>query len=160
FEPGFHSGLGVDAYVQVTSPIRRYTDMLMQRQLSHWLRTGKPLYSEDVNFLMRAKDAERRFVELRQAAEQIEQYWKMVYIQQNMDAEFTVVLPKSGIPYIYELVLPISHPLPPWMTERSAAKAKVKSVDPDTMSIELDIIEGCPLPWKVEDEQESNGAGG
>jgi len=159
FEPGFHSGLGLDAYVQVTSPIRRYTDLLMQRQLSHWLATNEPLYTEDVDFLMRAKDAERRFVELRQAADQIEQYWKMVYIQQNMDATFTVVLPRSGIPYIYELVLQIAHPLPPWMAVRSAAKARVKSVDPDAMKVELDIIERCPLPWEGEGQEprESDG---
>ncbi len=32
-EAGPHSGLGIDAYVQVTSPLRRYNDCLVHRQL-------------------------------------------------------------------------------------------------------------------------------
>lgn len=152
FEPTFHSGLGLDAYVQVTSPIRRYTDMLMQRQIASWFATKKPLYVEDVNFLMRAKDAEKKFFELRQATEQIEHYWKFVYLQQNASSLFTIVVPKSRIAYLYEILLPVSQPLPPWMTVRTAAKARVKSVDPDAMRVEFDILEQCPLPWEIEEE--------
>ena len=152
FEPTFHSGLGLDAYVQATSPIRRYTDMLMQRQISSWFKTKKPLYLEDVNFLMRAKDAERRFVELKLATEQIEHYWKLVYLQQNINSMFTVVMPRSRIAYVYELVLPVSQPLPPWMAPRTAAKVKIKDVDPDIMKVEFDILEKCSLPWEVEEE--------
>lgn len=45
FEPGFHSGLGLNHYVQATSPIRRYRDLLLQRQIKHHLATGEKLYS-------------------------------------------------------------------------------------------------------------------
>lgn len=160
FEPTFHSGLGLDAYVQVTSPIRRYTDMLMQRQIASWFTTKKPLYEEDVNFLMRAKDAERKFAELKLATEQIEHYWKLVYLQQNADLLYTIVLPKSRIAYVYELLLPVYQPLPPWMTVRTAAKARVKSVDPDTMRVEFDILEQCSLPWEAEEELRQDEANG
>jgi exoribonuclease-2 len=40
-----HSTLGVEAYTQVTSPIRRYGDLLMHRQLRRHLR-GEPLMEE------------------------------------------------------------------------------------------------------------------
>ena len=43
-EPGAHGGLGVDAYTQATSPLRRYPDLLVQRQISHHLKTGETLY--------------------------------------------------------------------------------------------------------------------
>ena len=44
-----HGGLGVQAYIQATSPLRRYPDMVMQRQITHYLSTGEPLYSvEDI----------------------------------------------------------------------------------------------------------------
>ena len=46
-KPGRHGGLGVDAYTQVTSPLRRYPDLLVQRQISHHLRTDEPLYDEE-----------------------------------------------------------------------------------------------------------------
>ena len=40
-----HYGLGLRAYAQVTSPIRRVLDLVNQRQLSVFLTTGKPHYS-------------------------------------------------------------------------------------------------------------------
>ncbi|MXZ47943.1 MAG: RNB domain-containing ribonuclease [Candidatus Dadabacteria bacterium] len=44
--PEVHKSLGVSRYVQMTSPIRRYTDLLMQRQLISWLKEQKICYSE------------------------------------------------------------------------------------------------------------------
>jgi exoribonuclease-2 len=44
-EPGLHSGLGLDAYLQGTSPIRRYVDLCNQRQILSCLQVGTPHYS-------------------------------------------------------------------------------------------------------------------
>lgn len=44
--PEAHKSLGVPCYVQMTSPIRRYTDLLMQRQLISWLEGQRICYSE------------------------------------------------------------------------------------------------------------------
>jgi exoribonuclease-2 len=41
--PGPHASLGVDAYVQFTSPIRRHTDLLAQYQLKAHLRGERKL---------------------------------------------------------------------------------------------------------------------
>ena len=38
FQPGFHSGLGLNAYAQVSSPIRRYLDLILLRQIIATLR--------------------------------------------------------------------------------------------------------------------------
>ena len=46
-KPGRHGGLGVDAYTQATSPLRRYPDLLVQRQISHHLRDSGTLYDEE-----------------------------------------------------------------------------------------------------------------
>ncbi|MDE0159107.1 MAG: ribonuclease catalytic domain-containing protein [Candidatus Dadabacteria bacterium] len=46
FAPEVHKSLGVSCYVQMTSPIRRYTDLLMQRQLISWLEEQRICYSE------------------------------------------------------------------------------------------------------------------
>nr|NIP29933.1 RNB domain-containing ribonuclease [Candidatus Dadabacteria bacterium]NIQ14097.1 RNB domain-containing ribonuclease [Candidatus Dadabacteria bacterium] len=42
-----HKSLGIDCYVQVTSPIRRYMDVILQRQLIGYLTNGEICYSED-----------------------------------------------------------------------------------------------------------------
>ena len=45
--PASHGGLGVRAYTQATSPLRRYPDMIVQRQISNHLRRGETLYDTD-----------------------------------------------------------------------------------------------------------------
>jgi exoribonuclease-2 len=45
--PKRHHGLGLDAYVQVTSPLRRYLDLISQRQLSAAARGVAPPLDED-----------------------------------------------------------------------------------------------------------------
>ena len=46
-EPIRHSGLGLDAYVQFTSPIRRYLDLALHRQIKTHLRQGQPVYTRE-----------------------------------------------------------------------------------------------------------------
>ena len=43
-KPAPHGGLGVRAYTQATSPLRRYPDMIVQRQISNHLRRNETLY--------------------------------------------------------------------------------------------------------------------
>ncbi len=44
-EAGPHSGLGLDAYIHATSPIRRYLDLVAQRQMKSFLMGESPVYS-------------------------------------------------------------------------------------------------------------------
>jgi exoribonuclease-2 len=45
-DPGPHSGLGVDVYIHATSPIRRYLDLVNQRQIHHYLLRNGAVYDE------------------------------------------------------------------------------------------------------------------
>jgi exoribonuclease-2 len=45
--PGTHGGLGVTAYCQATSPLRRYLDLITQRQMAGFLSGQTLPYSED-----------------------------------------------------------------------------------------------------------------
>ena len=45
--PGPHSGLGLAAYTQVTSPIRRYQDLVMHRQIRAALSGAPPPYDAE-----------------------------------------------------------------------------------------------------------------
>jgi exoribonuclease-2 len=43
--PGPHAGLGLSLYTRATSPLRRYSDLLVHQQLRAWIM-GRALLSE------------------------------------------------------------------------------------------------------------------
>ncbi len=75
-----HAGLGVHAYVQATSPLRRYPDLMMQRQISHYLSARQPFYpAEDIALV--AQRAEVQLRELSRLEEGRRRYWFMKYLK-------------------------------------------------------------------------------
>jgi len=46
-EPSFHHGIGVDLYTQMSSPIRRYSDLLIHRQIKSYIKTASPFYKKE-----------------------------------------------------------------------------------------------------------------
>lgn len=79
-----HSGLACDAYVQITSPIRRFGDLLLQQQLVHFLETGTPHYSTEalMAWILPLETAQKRY---RKLEKDLINYWKLKYLQQQMD---------------------------------------------------------------------------
>ena len=77
--PTPHVGLGVDAYIQATSPLRRYPDLMMQRQISHFLASGEPVYSAD-DISSVAKRAEIQMRDLSRIEEARRRYWFLKYL--------------------------------------------------------------------------------
>ncbi|MBW1864642.1 MAG: RNB domain-containing ribonuclease [Deltaproteobacteria bacterium] len=51
-EAGHHAGLGLEAYVTATSPIRKYFDLVTQRQIRAVLGLDKPYSKEEINYLI------------------------------------------------------------------------------------------------------------
>ena len=87
-EPGRHHGLGVPVYLQATSPLRRYPDLVMQRQVSHYLANGAPRYDADEI----ASVAHRAEVQLRELAAiegQRRRYWFVRYLNQRLEEGLT-----------------------------------------------------------------------
>lgn len=77
--PTPHVGLGVDAYIQATSPLRRYPDLVMQRQISHFLASGEPVYSAD-DISSVAKRAEVQMRDLSRIEDARRRYWFLKYL--------------------------------------------------------------------------------
>lgn len=80
---GPHNGLGVPAYVQVTSPLRRYLDLVSHQQIRALLR-GDALIDE-TGLLERVGAAESVAGVIRQAEFSSEKHWTLVYLSQHPD---------------------------------------------------------------------------
>jgi exoribonuclease-2 len=94
--PGRHTGLGLDVYVQVTSPLRRYLDLLAHQQIRAYLRGVEPLSTTEVTQRIGAADSIAGPV---RAAERLSnQHWTLVYLMQHPDwqGEAIVVENKPG----------------------------------------------------------------
>lgn len=82
FEPQHHSGLGLEAYIQASSPIRRYIDLCHQRQFLSFLRTGRPWVSRE-QFEEIAFEVESYLQSAGVASRESKRYWLLRYIEQR-----------------------------------------------------------------------------
>ncbi|MEB3309186.1 MAG: ribonuclease R family protein [Snowella sp.] len=82
--PYRHASLGLDTYTQVTSPIRRYTDLLTHFQLKAHLRGDKLPFAEDqiqqILYSVTLSSQEATSVE-----RQTNRYWGLEYLRRNAD---------------------------------------------------------------------------
>lgn len=89
--PVRHASLGLDSYIQVTSPIRRYTDLLAHFQIKAHLR-GDPLpFSleelQEILFSVTTSAYEATLVE-----RQTNRYWGLEYLRRNADRSWQVLV--------------------------------------------------------------------
>ena len=79
-EPMPHKGLGVSEYLQGTSPLRRYPDLVVQRQVGGYLADGKGPYAPDEVESV-AQRAEVQIRELSRIEEGRRRYWFLKYLR-------------------------------------------------------------------------------
>jgi hypothetical protein len=78
----YHPGIGSQAYLHATSPIRRFTDIVNQAQFEALLAGGEPPHTRDQLEDM-IPHIQKRLLLLRQVARRSERYWLLRYIRQN-----------------------------------------------------------------------------
>lgn len=80
--PSNHQGLGLPVYTQLTSPLRRFADLVMQRQLvAHLL--GEPLPYDPEELAKVSATAERTAREARMVESESKKRWFMQYLKQS-----------------------------------------------------------------------------
>jgi exoribonuclease II len=79
-----HASLGLDSYCQVTSPIRRYADLLAHFQIKAHLR-GDPLPFSDVELLPLITSVTTTSQEATLIERQTNRYWSLEYLRQHAD---------------------------------------------------------------------------
>jgi exoribonuclease-2 len=108
-EPGLHSGLGLDPYTRTTSPLRRYSDLLVHQQLRAFL-SGASLISES-DMLARMAEAELGGGNTAKAERLSNRHWTLLYMQQHPDKVYRAVVvdkrDERGVVMIPELAIDV-----------------------------------------------------
>jgi exoribonuclease-2 len=89
--PSRHATLGLDSYSQVTSPIRRYLDLLVHFQLKAHLR-GDPLPFSPMEVTELAQGASSAAYEATLVERQTKRYWALEYLRRHQGQVWDVML--------------------------------------------------------------------
>nr|VFK41673.1 MAG: exoribonuclease-2 [Candidatus Kentron sp. SD]VFK47492.1 MAG: exoribonuclease-2 [Candidatus Kentron sp. SD]VFK80188.1 MAG: exoribonuclease-2 [Candidatus Kentron sp. SD] len=79
--PAPHAGLGLDCYTQVTSPLRRYLDLVAHQQLWAYLRGEKMLDAEQL--MERVGATQMATAGIRKGERFSNRHWTMVYLKRH-----------------------------------------------------------------------------
>jgi len=79
--PALHAGIGLEFYAQLSSPIRRYADLVLQRQLVGFLnRSSQPPYQTE-ELLAVLANAEAADSEAKDLERRSKRYWSLRYLE-------------------------------------------------------------------------------
>ena len=84
--PAPHAGLGLSFYSQVTSPLRRYGDLISHQQLRAFIEGRRLIQKDDMLEKVSAGDAAS--LDARKVSRLSEMHWKLVYLKQNPELTF------------------------------------------------------------------------
>ncbi len=133
--PEPHMSLGIDVYTQVTSPIRRYPDIIMQRQIVSELLYGEAAYSEEEieNLYPRIEVGIR---DKKTIERQRERYWLYKHLRSLEGGEIEGVISSvtdtrasAYLPdYLFETPVSLGSERAP--EEGASVRLRVRKVDP------------------------------
>ena len=87
-QPSGHFSLGLNAYAQATSPIRRYGDLVVQRQIAAEIDGASPLSEESMQGLLDSFDGSVR--EGLAIAREDQRHWQQVWFEQHQHEHWPV----------------------------------------------------------------------
>ena len=126
-----HEGLGVPQYAWMTSPLRRYCDMVNQWQLIACLRGETPAFAQRSAELFGAmRDFELTYGAYADFQRQMERYWCLRWLQQNKVAEIDATVRREQLVKLDHLPLMLRVPsLPGELPPGQRIHLVIESID-------------------------------
>jgi exoribonuclease-2 len=140
-----HATLGLDAYAQVTSPIRRYLDLVNQRQISAAVRGQEPPYTAQQlqELISGTQDALRRSM---QVTRETRRFWLLKYLQRKQKRQEKIqgtVLRtdmKNPMVELEEIYIPVLIKKSASLQQGDELLLEISAVDPRRDYLKLSVV--------------------
>jgi exoribonuclease-2 len=134
--PSRHTSLGLDTYTQVTSPIRRYTDLLAHFQIKAHLRGEQlPFTKEQMQEILYSVTSSAQ--EASSVERQTNRYWSLEFLRRNENEVWQALLLRwlreeenLGLILLEELGLELPHRFERPVSLGDRMSLQVKNADP------------------------------
>jgi exoribonuclease-2 len=128
--PGEHQGLGLAHYLWSSSPLRRYSDLVNQRQLLATLAGTKPVYAEnDAELYAALTDFEATYSSYAEFQDRMEHYWCVRWLLQERISEVTAAVVREGLVRFDRLPLVLRLPDLPALAPETRVRVAIGRID-------------------------------
>ena len=143
--PSGHEGLGVEQYVWASSPLRRYVDLINQRQIIALVRgETPPLKPGDEVLLSAMRDFEAAYEAYAEFQRTMERYWSLRWIDQEHRTTLSGRVIRENLVRLDELPLVLRVPSLPSLEAGAGVELAVTDID------FLDLLLRCEFRSRVE----------
>ncbi|MCU0528297.1 MAG: RNB domain-containing ribonuclease [Cyanobium sp. Prado107] len=133
--PAPHFSLGLAAYVQATSPIRRYGDLLVQRQLEAQLQGGMPLDADALLGVIGELEGPTR--QAMQISREDQRHWQQVWFEAHPGQQWRCCFlrwlrpqDRLGLVHVEDLAMDLPALCPEHCEPATSLLLRVQQVDP------------------------------
>jgi exoribonuclease II len=145
-----HEGLRVEAYAWASSPLRRYVDLVNQRQVIALARREPPRYAAgDESVLAALRDFELAHDAYGEFQRQMERYWCLHWLAQENVHEATAVVLRENLVRFEDLPLVSRVPSAPSLAPGTRVRLAVSDIDLLEVTFRCeyrDVIPDVPQP--------------
>jgi exoribonuclease II len=129
-EPSGHQGLGVSHYAWSSSPLRRYVDLVNQRQLIAWATGTPPPYAKTSDDLIAAiREFETAYEAYADVQRKLERYWCLRYLQQENIAVANAAVMRESLVRLTGLPLICRVPSLPSLPTGTEVELEIGAID-------------------------------
>ncbi len=152
--PGPHDGIGVEYYAWSTSPLRRYVDMVNQRQLISAVLDEDPTFKQnDLELFGVISSFDTKYSTFNDFQSRMERYWSLRWIEQENISKIKVTVIKGDLVRIDGLPMMQRIPGLPEFSRGQNLLMSVVNLDYIELVLELKLLEVLEQNEEAEEEE-------